>query len=211
MSTIVYQAQGVKIPQYETIQFTFDTNDGGTVNITDLDVYVPDNNPFYQYAKNAVSSLSVEAIGLKQFSIEKDNKVKDFYNLIQTTKWKKVALLDKETGIDDKAGVYMLYDENENIFYVGKAIKLKSRIIQHKKNANGNDPIPNFTHYRYSVISGEYYEFLYLIENAAIHDCAWLLDMPKAQKFTPSLAKSGYGIDKCKMVNTAEHQTRTQD
>lgn len=34
----------------------------------------------------------------------------------------------------------------------------------------GNDPIPDFTHYRYSVISGEHYEFLYLIENAAIHD-----------------------------------------
>ena len=41
-------------------------------------------------------------------------------------------------------------------------------MLQHEKNINGNDPIPEFTHYRYTVISYEYYEFLYLIENAAL-------------------------------------------
>jgi hypothetical protein len=81
-------------------------------------------------------------------------------------------------------------------------------------NAAGNDPIPSFTHYRYSVISGEYYEFLYLIENAAIHDAAWILNMPKATKFTPSLAeecsKIGISLNDCKLVNTQDHQTRRQ-
>jgi hypothetical protein len=48
-----------------------------------------------------------------------------------------------------------------------------------------------------------------LIENAAIHDSAWLLDMPKAQKFTPLLVKICKGsLTECKMVNTHEYQTR---
>ena len=126
------------------------------------------------------------------------------------TQWKEKKYLEKESEIASRAGVYMLYDKNENIFYVGKAIQLKERIIQHAKNTD--DPIKNFTHYRYSAISPEYFEFLYLIENSAIHDIAWLLDMPKATKYTPSLVKKEKQINlsSCKMVNTAEHQTRKQ-
>ena len=77
---------------------------------------------------------------------------------------------------------------------------------------DSKDPIQNFTHYRYSVISQEYFEFLYLIENSAIHDFAWLLDMPNAKKYTPSLVKKlkFINLSSCKIVNTAEHQTRKQ-
>lgn len=209
VSTIVYEATNQQIPQFESIEFSFDTTDS-TVTITDITLFIPQDNPFFQYTKNAVSSLSVEAIGLENYSIDKSDKVKDFYNLKEMSKWKKTENLNNELLITDRAGVYMLYDQNTNTFYVGKAIKLKSRILQHKDNPN--DPIPNFTHYRYSVISGEYYEFLYLIENAAIHDIAWILDMPKAQKLKPSLSGSISDIDlsKCKLVNTHEHQTRKQ-
>lgn len=82
---------------------------------------------------------------------------------------------------------------------------------------NPNDSIPNFTHYRYTVISYEYYEFLYLIENAAIHDIAWILNMPDAKRCTPSLSEkikktidSNIKLEDCTMVNNLEYQTKQQ-
>lgn len=209
ISTLVYDSEGLEMPAEENIIFEFDDNEK-VVCVVDLNTYEPNDNPFFKYARNAVDSLSVEAIGLKHYSIEKEKGIKDFYDRSQMTQWKERRYLEKESEIASRAGVYMLYDEKANTFYVGKAIQLKERIIQHAKNPN--DPIPNFTHYRYSVISPEYYEFLYLIENSAIHDFAWLLDMPAAKKYTPSLVKKEKQINltSCKMVNTAEHQTRKQ-
>lgn len=213
ISTLVFDAENTVIPESESITFRFDTGNK-TVTIADLELYMPSGNPYYIYARNAASSLSVEAIGLENYCIENTKDIKDFYNLNQISKWKDANQLKDEKGIEGKAGIYMLYDKKANTFYIGKAIKLKDRILCHKNNSTGNDPIPNFTHYRYSVISGEYYEFLYLIENAAIHDAAWILNMPKATKFTPSLAeeclKNEISINNCKMVNTQEHQTRKQ-
>lgn len=213
VSTLVFKAENCEIPSPEIIEFEFDTTTA-SVNISKLLLYQPKENPYYKYAQNSVASLSVEAIGLGQYSIDKSGAVKDFYNFKQMSKWKEAKELKKENLIGDKAGIYMLYNINLNTFYVGKAIKLKERILQHQKNISGNDPIPEFTHYRYSVISGEYYEFLYLIENAAIHDCAWIIDMPNAQNISPSLTKKikekSVGLNECKMVNTLEHQTRKQ-
>ena len=209
ISTLVYDSEGIEIPAEEKIIFEFD-DDNKIVWVVDLNIYEPTDNPFFKYARNAVDSLSVEAIGLNQYSFEVEKSIKDFYDRNQMTQWKEKKYLEKESEIASRAGVYMLYDKNENIFYVGTAIQLKERIIQHAKNTD--DPIKNFTHYRYSAISPEYFEFLYLIENSAIHDIAWLLDMPKATKYTPSLVKKEKQINlsSCKMVNTAEHQTRKQ-
>lgn len=213
VSTIVFDVENMTIPKSESITFEFDTNNK-IVTINDLDLYMPNNNPYYIYARNAASSLSVEAIGLEKYCIQNSKEVKDFYNFNQMTKWKNVKQLKNEKGIEDKPGIYMLYDKKSNTFYVGKAISLKNRMLQHMNNIAGNDQISGFTHYRYSVISGEYYEFLYLIENAAIHDAAWILNMPKATKFTPSLAeectKERISLNDCKMVNIQEHQTRKQ-
>lgn len=208
ISTLVYDASKRNIPENESINFRFDTN-SKTVTVMNLRLYEPKDNPYFTYARNAASSISVEAIGLEQYSGEKSKKIKDFYDHTQMSGWKELKQLDKDKSIVDKAGVYMLYDINKNTFYVGKAKNLGTRILQHKSNPN--DPIPDFTHYRYSVISGEYYEFLYLIENAAIHDIAWIIDMPAAKKYTPSLSKKSTNINDCKMVNTSEHQTRKQD
>lgn len=209
ISTLVYDSEGMEIPTCENIVFEFDS-EKKVVEIVDINVFEPKDNPFFRYARNAVDSLSVEAIGLNQYSVEQEKSVKDFYDRSQMTPWKERKYLEQESEVASRAGVYMLYDENTNNFYVGKAIQLKERMIQHTKNPN--DPIPNFTHYRYSVISAEYYEFLYLIENSAIHDFAWLLNMPAAKKYTPSLVKKLKQIDlsSCNMVNTAEHQTRKQ-
>jgi hypothetical protein len=208
ISTLVYDCENQQLPVPESISFSFDP-EKKEVKISDLEIYEPLNNPYYKYARNAVDSLSVEAIGLDRYSVEEEKAIKDFYDRTQMSSWKKKEKLVDESEVANRPGVYMLYDENNNTFYVGKAVQIKERILQHANNANGNDPIPCFTHYRYSVISPEYYEFLYLIENSAIHDFAWFLDMPKAKKYCPSLAKI-MKMDTCKMVNTAEHQTRKQ-
>ena len=209
VSTLVYKAAQLPLPQPESIRFLFDSVTR-TVEIVDLDLYVPADNPYFSYARNAAASLSVEAIGLEQYTIKNNGKVNDFYNLNQLSGWKERKSLKSETALD-KPGIYMLYDANRNTFYIGKAIRLQDRILAHA--ANPDDPIPDFTHYRYSVISGEYYEFLYLIENAAIHDAAWLLEMPTAKKYRPCLVKKvqGVNLNTCKMVNTVEHQTRGQN
>jgi len=217
ISTIVYAAKGKAFPEneHETIEFTFDTVKG-TVTITSIHVYEPDD-PYYEYAKNAVYTLSVEAIGLGEYSMPDDNKIKDFYNWDNISSWKKRSFIfdDKaNSALAGKAGVYMLYDDDKNELYVGKAINLLERIKQHADNVDGNDPIPDFTHFRYSIINMEYYEFLYLIENAAIHDCAMILDMPKASKLNKPLVKivekSGKTLDKCSIVNTHERQRKKE-
>lgn len=208
VSTLVHIDANLKIPE-ESVTFLFDT-EAKTVTIIALTMDRPLDNPFFVYARNAVAALSVEAIGLDQYSISAGSDVQDFYDRSRMSGWRERGQLRKEASIVDKPGIYMLYDAQANTYYVGKAIRLQERIAQHASNPN--DPIQNFTHYRYSVISGEYYEFLYLIENAAIHDAAWLLDMPSAQKYKPSLTKKlkEADLNHCKMVNRVEHQTRKQ-
>lgn len=208
ISTLVYDASKMQMPEKESIHFRFDTN-SKTVTVMNLHLYEPTANPYFTYARNAASSISVEAIGLERYSVEKGKEIKDFYDRTQMSAWKQLKQLEKDKNMVDKAGVYMLYDIKKNTFYVGKTKNLWSRISQHRSKSD--DPISEFTHYRYSVISGEYYEFLYLIENAAIHDIAWIIDMPAAKKYTPSLSKKITNINDCKMVNTSEHQTRKQD
>ena len=55
---------------------------------------------------------------------------------------------------------------------------------------------------------------IYLIENAAIHDAAWLIKMPAAKKYKHSLSdiidRLGLSIQNCNLINTVEHQTRKQ-
>ncbi len=207
ISTLVYSSIGQKTPEAESMKFCFDS-DAKTVTMSELNLYEPVDNPYFIYARNAVNTLSVEAIGLKQYVSGEEKEIKDFYDRSRMSKWKERKHLEKDSVISDKAGIYMLYDQNRNHFYVGKAIKLQERMLHHAQNAS--DPIQNFTHYRYSVISGEYYEFLYLIENAAIHDTAWILDMPKAKLYKPSMGTICKNLNECEMVNTHEHQTKKQ-
>lgn len=210
VSTLVYHAENKIIPELESITFTFDTKKREVV-VTDLVLFQPNDNPFYKYAKNCVSTLSVEAIGLEEYSQSDDNKVKNFYDQKKMTPWTEVSKLEDDFTSLTLSGVYMLYNIDTNQFYVGKAKKIKERIKQHQ---TPHDSMYGFTHYRYSAISGEYLEFLYLIENAAIHDCAWLLNMPRAKKYKLALAEkiktSGVALNDCKMVNKVEQQTRKE-
>lgn len=229
VSTIVYEAASqsipTSIPDPEYIELEFDT-EARTVTVVDLHTYEPQGNPYHKYARNAVAPLSVEAIGIDVYGADEEGKVKDFYDIKKMSKWKEAAdffkrddttgkiepLADKEVVLENRPGIYMLYDENRNALYVGKAKNLRKRILEHAINAQGTDPIPGFTHYRYSVVSDEYFEFLYLIENAAIHDLAWILDMPSAQQYRPALCKKTEKIlNECQIVNTVERQRKKGD
>lgn len=208
ISTIVYDLRGKEgIPKPESVVFEFDP-EKRTVLLNDLILYQPDD-PYFLYARNAVSTLSVEAIGLKQFA-EEGKEVKDFYDGRAMSGWKEREHLEEDRHSLGQAGIYMLYDAKRNLFYVGKSINLQERLRQHM--ATENDPIRGFTHYRYSLISPEYYDIIYLVENAAIHDAAWILEMGKSRRYKLPLAalakKYGQDISACQMVNSADHQTR---
>lgn len=149
----------------------------------------------------------MEAIGLNQYAIDKDKKIRDFYDRRQMSKWRDRSNLKKDNALDGKPGVYMLFNKDKGHIYIGKAKNLLNRIKQHSEDPK--DPINDYTHYRYSVISEEYSELLYLIENAAIHDVAWIIDMPTAKVYTPSLSKK-ISLTNCKLINNVEHQTRKQ-
>ena len=210
ISTIVYHSNSESLDMPESVTFLFDTQKK-TVTITELLIYRPKNNLYFEYAKNAAILMSAEAIGLDNYRNE-NKSIRDFYDLTKMTAWRERAKLNDEETTLDRPGVYMLYDKNTNALYIGKGLRVVDRIIQHTKNKN--DPIASFTHYRYSSISEEYIEFLYLIENASIHDVAWLLKMPAAKKYKQSLSEKvsnlGMSIQDCILINSAEHQTRKQ-
>jgi len=206
VSTIVHISEGVKCPETESITFSFNAETCEVI-ISHLSIYTPENNPYYKYAQRAAVNTSVEAIGLCNFTKEK-NKIKNFYDLKNIGKWKSVSQLEKEKSSKDVPGIYMLYNAETNELYIGKAVRLKERIEQHRKLPN--DYMRHFTHYRYSVINEEYFEFLYLIENAAIHDIAQILGMPDAKIFKSPLVKISSDIRNCQITNRVEYQTKKQ-
>ena len=211
VSTMVYMSEGMKCPTSENFKILFDS-ESKTATITDLVLHTPENNPYYKYTRNAASMLSTEAIGLDGYKKQKDHNIKNFYDSTKMTHWKPYSTLKREKKISDMPGIYMLYDSAKNEVYIGKAKRLKERIEQHKKNPD--DYMRDFTHYRYTTVCDEYFEFLYLIENAAIHDVAQIVDMVNAKKYTSSLASlaasTGNSLDSCRLVNKVECQTKKQ-
>lgn len=204
LSTLVYDNESLKCPKEEFIEISFDV-DKKIATIFNLELYIPENNPYYNYAQKAAVHTSVESIGLCNYI---NKEVKDFYKTSNIGEWKRAELLKKEKSITDASGIYMLYDDKTNQLYIGKAIRIKERIIQHQKS--DVDCMRNFTHYRYSVVADEYFEFLYLIENAAIHDIAQILEMPQAKTYKKPLVKITKDISNCKITNKHEHQTKKQ-
>jgi len=69
----------MEMPGGESVHFTFDAA-SKTVTITKLNLYEPKDNPYFTYARNAAGSISVEAIGLEQYRVEKSKEIKDFYD-----------------------------------------------------------------------------------------------------------------------------------
>ncbi len=206
ISTIAHIFSRKNIPEMESIEFTFDFSDleAKTVSISSLNLYTPLDNPFFEYARNNASFFSFQNICSDKIKPQKDLERRDFYRPEQLSKWKTVDDLDKETAILGIPGIYMLYNSNNNNFYIGKSINLYKRIKRHHDDEN--DPQFGFTHYRYSSIQSEYFEVLDLIENAAIHDVAWILNMPKSKRYNKALSTFA-DINNCLMTNKIERQT----
>ena len=166
--------------QTESFTFTFDLTKS-TVTLTDVDLFEPKTpDPYLEYARAAAGMTSVEAV-LPYQSGEKasDGKPQGFYDVSQMSPWRERSLLNKEKKEkSDLPGIYMLYDQKNNQFYVGVGTKVLTRIEQHGSQQNESEPIPNWTHYRYTPVREQYYLMLYLIESAAIHDCAWIFSTP---------------------------------
>jgi len=213
ISTFVYSSQKKNLPRKEPESFTlrYDTSDM-TVTMVDMDLYLPDD-PYLNFARTAAYHTSFNTA----FKLHNTDKINDFYSSFSP--WFDVSTLstmrEKKAEIYDV--IYMLYDCNANTFYVGRADELVTRLKQHQDKLAINEPIPDFTHFRYSKISSEYEEYSYLIENSAIHDCAWLFNMPQATHYQPSLQsainsrKIPGDLNSIKMVNNVEHQTRLRD
>ena len=184
--------------------------------LVDVEYFEDENNPFLEYARNSIRNTSLEnVVGRDIFkelkSTDENDKLENFYDYSTVKDWRPVEEL-KDIGVGDCRNViYMLYDENNESFYVGKAEDLKSRLVAHQMKED--DPIPNFTHFRYTILNEQYAQYILFIENAAIHDCAAILNMQKRKKLKMSLQEHikagsiGGDIHEVVMVNDMEHQT----
>lgn len=198
----------------ESFTLTIDS-ENNTATLTNIIIYSDDTNPFLEYARNAMIQTSYSKVmGLAKKDEEKE---RDFY--CGYKEWMPVSELKKIKRGEVKNVIYMLYDMNDGKgkpkFYVGRADDLRERLDGHQKNPD--DPIPNFTHFRYSLIDEQYSEYSYFIEDAAIHDCAAILEMEKRKKYKKSLQKcinegSIKGVlSDVVMVNTAESQAHVRN
>ena len=206
------------IENFKNESFTFTLkveNAIATATLTDLDLYKSKGNPFVEYARNSMIQTSVShVLGKEIFESNKEERIENFYNYDTIKDWQPIELLKEIEVGKCKNVIYMLYDEKADPprFYVGQALDLRTRLEQHL--AKETDPIKNFTHFRYTMLNDSYDNYIYYIENAAIHDCAAILNMPNRKKLKKSLQEyihsdsvSG-SIENVIMVNTAEHQTR---
>lgn len=174
---------------------------------------LPQNNVFCDMAIQSAYYHGASAIAAaNEYFIGKEKL--DFYKIDEPemcTGWKQFSELEKEE--EQLNVIYMLYDENKGHIYVGRADKLKVRLFQHRDRMNcPSDPIPEFTHYRYTRLEDKYYKYSYLIEDAAIHDIAWIYPMPRSEHFHRSLQEEimlgNIKVPECgiQMVNRVECQ-----
>lgn len=90
-------------------------------------------------------------------TLPQNSASKNLYDYAKMSKWKTRDKLDEDLGA--YPGVYMLYDQKANSLYIGKGKNVCKRIKQHTKDQN--DSMRDFTHYRYTGISGDYYDMLF--------------------------------------------------
>lgn len=165
------------------------TNEGFTVSfdgvnktaqIIDISVDEHSDDEFYVAMRDGARLTNMS-------KYTQDNSKNDRQNFYkgrdECYEWKPVSELEQ---LKTKVGainnvIYMLYDDNNRYFYVGKADDLTVRLQQHRKDEN--DIMRNFTHFRYSKVSDAHVNDIYLIENAAIHDLAAIFNMPKGVNY----------------------------
>ncbi|WP_186431010.1 GIY-YIG nuclease family protein [Clostridium sp. BSD9I1] len=209
-STLAYEYSKIQWPVNEKESFTFEFDvEERTATLTHLHIYNPDD-PYNKYIRNSMR-ITRKLSSVRQESDNKE-KVIDYYLEDKITPWVKYEqdnfnnYINKE---EDRHGIYMLYDSTKGFFYVGKAEKVFSRMNQHRQN---DEWIKNFNYYRYSLIDPFYEDDIFLIENAAIHDCAMIFNMVANKDYgEKSLSvhlQEGKNIKDICMVNSVRKQTK---
>lgn len=113
-------------------------------------------------------SKILDSTVLKSISLELEGKLGS--SVIKSNWYKKSEL----GNLPDQPNVlYMLFDEKNKEFYVGEAKNLKSRLSQYRQE------IPNWTHFRYSVLPPELAPFRLQLERMVIRDFASILPSSK--------------------------------
>lgn len=195
ISTIVYNAQGISwpvdsfgnkyLPEGIEVEFNLESH---VAQIRQLHIHTSNMiAPFQMYINDILRNIWAEIDN--QIEDKENNTVVDFYTDLkfdkseQWGKWHHISFLDEalNKGMIAPYGVYMLYDSEDKKFYVGKAKNVYERIDQHRKSKSHNEPMKKFDYFRFSLVDKRHIEKLYLIENAAIHDCAAIFNMPNAQ------------------------------
>lgn len=208
ISTLVFAECGEKWPEgieKESFVFQFDT-ELKKATLVEINIYNPDN-PFQKYMRK-----SMRIVRRYTSQETKDNDVIDYYIDNKITQWDKYDKKEFEEQMkreDNTLGIYMLYDSSRGYFYVGKAEQVYSRMQQHR---DSNELIKDFDYYRYSLVDPIYYEDIFLIENAAIHDCAMLFHMignkDYGEKSLSLMLPDGKDIKDVTMVNSVKKQSK---
>lgn len=151
-----------------------------TAQIIDISVDEHSDNEFYTAMREGARLTSLSKYTYNNSQNGRQNFYKDGDGC---SEWKTVKELDELQGKNVTVNnvIYMLYDDNNKYFYVGKADDLTERLQEHRKDEN--DIMRNFTHFRYSEVSDAHVNDIYLIENAAIHDLAAIFNMPKGVNY----------------------------
>lgn len=208
ISTLVFAECGEKWPEgidKESFVFQFDT-ELKKATLVEINIYNPDN-PFNKYMRK-----SMRVVRRYTSQETKSSDVIDYYIDNKITSWYRYNKKEFEEQIkreDNTLGVYMLYDSEKGYFYVGKADQVYSRMQQHR---DSDELIKEFDYYRYSLVDPIYYEDIFLIENAAIHDCAMLFKMEKnsdyREKALSIILPDGKDIKDVTMVNSVKKQSK---
>lgn len=120
----------------------------------------------------AVKSVDTEEKdGLKDYAKEEEKQL-----FSEETRWRSKEELKKIKIRDCTFVLYMLWDDDSKTYYIGKAADLRIRLDQHIKDKN--DPIKNFTHFRYSKLNENYQHLIYMLEMHEIHTAGWILTTP---------------------------------
>lgn len=210
ISTLAYENSCTKWPNgvsKENFEIEFDTQNN-VAKLVDANVYNPDN-PFNKYLRQTTRRV----IRRTNSSSDKDDtEIIDYYMEDYITSWTRYSVDEFATGIksgDNTYGIYMLYDSEKGFFYVGKAEHVYTRMKEHK---DSREEIRDFDYFRYSLIDPYYYDDIFLIENAAIHDGAMLFNMAKnkdyKEKSLAVILPDGRDIKDVIMLNTVKKQTK---
>lgn len=179
-------------------------------------------NPYAEYIRNSLRFQGVYSNDIKsQFNINDKTEIEDDMkdtiedNVVDNANYDEKQLFISESRWLEKSelekidigwvqyALYMLWDCKNNLFYIGKAKDLRTRLEQHTDAKD--ELIRNFTHFRYSTLKENYRHLIYMFEMHEIHTAGWILSTPNANKdYLQALpnCKSENNENSVSMVNT---------